>query len=140
MVALGYITHFDAAHFLPEYDGKCSRVHGHTWKVEVKICGDVENGNLIDFTLFKEIVEKVISNLDHNLLNNIIVVPTAENISQFIWDGVNYELTEFIHKITTHTLKNGGFKERANANVKLAMVRVWESEKCYAERINTRVG
>lgn len=140
MVSLGYITHFDAAHYLPEYDGKCSKVHGHTWKVEVKICGDVENGNLIDFTLFKKIVEEVISNLDHNLLNNIIIVPTAENISQFIWDGINYELTEHVHKITTHALKNGGFKERVNTNVKLAMVRVWESEKCYAERINTRVG
>ena len=135
MVGLGYVTHFDAAHFLPNYDGKCSKVHGHTWKVEVKICGDAENGNLIDFTVFKEIVEKVISALDHNLLNNIIVVPTAENISQFLWDGINYELTEYMAMISIHALKNGGFKERSNADVKLCMVRVWESEKCYAERM-----
>lgn len=140
MVALGYVTHFDAAHFLPDYDGKCSRVHGHTWKVEVKICGEVENGNLIDFTLFKEIVDKVISALDHTLLNNTIVVPTAENISQFIWDGVNYELTEHIQKVTSHVIKNGGFKERSKSDVKLAMVKVWESEKCYAERVNSRIG
>lgn len=140
MVALGYVTHFDAAHYLPMYEGKCSKVHGHTWKVEIKICGEVENGNLIDFTLFKEICDKVINVLDHNLLNNIIVVPTAENISQFLWDGINYELTEAIHKVNKGEVKNGGFKERTNSDIHLSMIRVWESEKCYAERFNSKVG
>ena len=87
-----------------------------------------------------KIVDKVISALDHTLLNNTIVVPTAENISQFIWDGVNYELTEYIQRVTSHSLKNGGFKERSKSDVKLAMVKVWESEKCYAERVNSRIG
>ena len=28
---------FQAAHYLREYKGKCERVHGHTFQVEVKI-------------------------------------------------------------------------------------------------------
>lgn len=30
---------FDAAHYLPEYNGKCERLHGHTYKLVVKVQG-----------------------------------------------------------------------------------------------------
>lgn len=139
MVSLGYVTHFDAAHSLPGYDGKCSKLHGHTWKVEIKISGQVENGNLIDFTLFKEICNRVVNLLDHSHINKILVIPTAENISQFIWDGVNFELTEAIQRVAEGKEKNGGFENRVNTDVHLTLVRVWESENCYAERVRTRV-
>ena len=28
---------FDSAHFLYGYEGKCSNIHGHRWKVEVTV-------------------------------------------------------------------------------------------------------
>lgn len=31
---------FDAAHFLKGYEGKCSNIHGHCWRVVVEIQGD----------------------------------------------------------------------------------------------------
>jgi 6-pyruvoyl-tetrahydropterin synthase len=34
MNALGVTLKFDAAHFLPGYNGACSRMHGHTWRVD----------------------------------------------------------------------------------------------------------
>lgn len=28
---------FDSAHFLSGYEGKCSNIHGHRWKLEVTV-------------------------------------------------------------------------------------------------------
>lgn len=124
---LGLTCTFDAAHFLPDYNGKCANLHGHTWKVEAVISGEVENDNLIDFGLFKLILNKVVGNLDHSLLNDTITVPTAENIAQYIWDGLSYNLLDAVG-----WEENGGFKQR-NTTVVLETVRVWESSTSFAE-------
>jgi len=42
---------FDAAHFLPNYDGKCANMHGHRWTIEVAVAGSVhEDGMVMDFS------------------------------------------------------------------------------------------
>lgn len=92
---------FDAAHYLPEYNGKCERLHGHTYKLVVKIEGrpDAE-GMVIDFTKLKKLTtELVVSKLDHSLLNDILKQPSAENICIWVWEqlvkplsGLNYKL------------------------------------------------
>jgi 6-pyruvoyltetrahydropterin/6-carboxytetrahydropterin synthase len=58
---------FDAAHYLPEYNGKCERLHGHTYKLVVKVEGTPDKeGMVIDFIRLKNIVkEEVLSKLDH---------------------------------------------------------------------------
>ena len=59
---------FDAAHYLPSYNGKCEHLHGHTYKLVVKVDGrpDME-GMVLDFSLLKKIVQtKVLRKLDHN--------------------------------------------------------------------------
>lgn len=65
---------FDAAHYLPEYHGKCEKLHGHTYKLVVKVEGapDAE-GMVIDFIVLKNIVkDEVLSKLDHACLNDIL--------------------------------------------------------------------
>jgi len=87
---------FDAAHFLPNYPGKCARVHGHMWTVEIGITGvsNPTTGMVIDFGDLKRILKvAVIDKLDHTLLNLKDVegrlefpsdMPTAENILTWI--------------------------------------------------------
>lgn len=97
---------FDSAHQLIEYNGKCENLHGHTYKLRVTLKGEVDKktGMIIDFTIFKKIVnDNIIEKLDHNYLNNIIKQPTAENIVKWIWNelysllkGENYKLYELI--------------------------------------------
>ncbi len=79
---------FDAAHFLTDYHGKCEKLHGHTYKLHVTVKGDVkEDGMVMDFVELKKIVnERVISKLDHSLLNDTIDNPSAENIAIWIWN------------------------------------------------------
>ena len=79
---------FDSAHFLTDYYGKCERMHGHTYKLQVTLEGKVQsNGLLIDFVLIKRIVDKhVLEKLDHHLLNDVIDNPSAERIILWIWE------------------------------------------------------
>lgn len=79
---------FDSAHYLTDYYGKCERIHGHTYKLEVTLEGNVQsNGLVIDFVLLKRIVQKnVLAKLDHQNLNDIIENPTAERVVMWIWE------------------------------------------------------
>lgn len=78
---------FDAAHFVPSYHGKCENLHGHTYTLVVKVDGKLDaEGMVIDFAVLKKIVkENIIDVFDHHCLNDIMPVPTAENISVYVW-------------------------------------------------------
>ncbi|MEK7529191.1 MAG: 6-carboxytetrahydropterin synthase QueD [Patescibacteria group bacterium] len=79
--------HFDAAHQLTDYHGKCERMHGHTYRLEVTVSGPVrKNGMVLDFALLKNVVKKyILDELDHQNLNDVFKNPTAENIATWIW-------------------------------------------------------
>ena len=74
---------FEAAHSLPNYDGLCRNLHGHSWKVDVAISGAVsaESGMVADFKAIKEAVDSVLP--DHRHLNEVFagITPTAENLA-----------------------------------------------------------
>ncbi len=82
---------FDAAHNLPNYAGKCERLHGHTYRLKV-LCEAPVNpstGLAIDFAELKKVVRsRVIDVLDHTYLNETISIPSAENIAIWIWDRI----------------------------------------------------
>lgn len=89
---LGVIEYFDAAHYLPEHS-TCSKVHGHTYKVEVVIEGEKKEGKMImDFHDVKAIVRGVIAELDHRLLNELLPYPSAENILEYIFKKLKEKL------------------------------------------------
>jgi 6-pyruvoyltetrahydropterin/6-carboxytetrahydropterin synthase len=114
MFELTTIVDFEAAHCIKGYPGKCSRLHGHNWKVEVTVSGqELDNlGMLIDFKVLKQDVNKVIETLDHYYLNETdyfcTVNPTAENIAKYIY----HQLVDSIG---------------SSRGVLVKMVKVWES-------------
>ena len=73
---------FDSSHFLPDYDGTCGNLHGHTWHVNIKISGVIDNktGMLVDFKTIKALIR----DFDHTDLNCLIDIPTAENLAYLI--------------------------------------------------------
>jgi 6-pyruvoyltetrahydropterin/6-carboxytetrahydropterin synthase len=80
---------FHAAHFLREYRGKCEKVHGHTFHVEVAV--DVRelgpDGLGIDFTRIKEKLAAVLP--DHTLLNEVYDFnPSAENLARRLFEDL----------------------------------------------------
>ncbi|MCQ8903534.1 MAG: 6-carboxytetrahydropterin synthase QueD [Methanothrix sp.] len=90
---IGISMEFDAAHHLPMHEGRCSRIHGHTYRVEVVLHGDPgDDGMIIDFYVLKKIVGRVIGDLDHNDLNSVLQNPTAEMIASHIHRRLREEL------------------------------------------------
>lgn len=79
---------FASAHRLPFYQGKCNNLHGHEWKIQVKVRRriDPETGMVVDFSKLKKIISQyIIEPLDHSLLNNHLQNPTAENLLIWAW-------------------------------------------------------
>ena len=112
---------FDAAHKLPHYDGKCQNLHGHTWKLEVKVTGEVveegpKQGMVVDFSDLKDLVNTIVlGSLDHHYLNDLLENPTAENLAL----EVALRLDEAF--------------EAGGSTFELERVRVYESEDSFAE-------
>jgi 6-pyruvoyltetrahydropterin/6-carboxytetrahydropterin synthase len=79
---------FDSAHFLTNYYGKCERMHGHTYRLQVTVEGKVQsNGLVIDFVVLKRVVKKhVLQKLDHQVLNDVLENASAERLVMWIWD------------------------------------------------------
>lgn len=80
---------FDAAHNLPRYQGKCERLHGHTFKVRVTVAAEIDtwSGIAFDFHDMKKHVEaKVVKLLDHAYVNEIVPNPSAEFIAIWTWE------------------------------------------------------
>jgi len=113
MITVTKVFEFEAAHHLPNYDGKCSKIHGHSYKLEVEVGRKNKSTYptmILDFSVLKKIVkEKIIDRLDHSYLNDIFEYPTAEAM-------VNWIRTELAHTEL--------FVER---------IRLWETSTSYAE-------
>ena len=98
MYRLQIQTSISAAHFLQEYDGNCSVLHGHNWKIEVIVKSDQVDkvGMVIDFKDLKEITWQVAGNYDHRVFNEVPPFntqnPTAENISRHFYREISKRL------------------------------------------------
>jgi 6-pyruvoyltetrahydropterin/6-carboxytetrahydropterin synthase len=82
---------FEAAHRLPNLppEHKCSRLHGHSFRVRVCVAGPVDErtGWVMDFGDIKAACKPVIDELDHRYLNEIpgLENPTSERIAMWLW-------------------------------------------------------
>jgi queuosine biosynthesis protein QueD len=86
-------TEFSAAHIIRGYNGPCSRLHGHNWKVTVEAKTDVLDtiGMSVDFYVLQKKTEEIVSKFDHRDMNSIPpfdkeLNPTSENIARYIYD------------------------------------------------------
>lgn len=84
LVEIGKDFELCCAHVLPNHLGKCSRLHGHNYKIEVYMEGNInlETGMVEDFDRLTTLVQYLIIDLfDHQNLNDFYELPTAENLA-----------------------------------------------------------
>jgi len=105
---------FAAAHCLPNTGGRCERLHGHNWRVEVRVAAAEldDAGMVMDFHDVKAWVRGVLDELDHRYLNDLPafenILPTAENLARHLYTRLAACMP--------------------SARVRLTRVRVWESD------------
>ena len=78
---------FEAAHRLDWHAGRCKRLHGHHYRLEVSLEGCLdENGVIMDFDDLDLLVrDRLLGRWDHELLNDSVANPTAEVIAGEAW-------------------------------------------------------
>ncbi|MBM3501602.1 MAG: 6-carboxytetrahydropterin synthase QueD [Armatimonadetes bacterium] len=105
--------HFSAAHALREYEGECSRLHGHNYEVEVVVARRSLDslGMAMDFGELKRLCNEVVDDLDHRMLNELPAFSEANATSE--------RIAEYLYRELARRL--------AGANVRLRLVRVWET-------------
>lgn len=86
---------FEASHQLPHHDGKCARLHGHSWRGMVYVSGDIlhsdgaKQGMVMDYADIKKHLKPLVENhLDHYHLNDSLKLetPTSEAVAQWIYN------------------------------------------------------
>jgi 6-pyruvoyltetrahydropterin/6-carboxytetrahydropterin synthase len=86
---------FEAAHRLPHHDGKCRRLHGHSWVGRVYLKSDrliaegAKQGMVMDYGEIKQYLDPLLEHyLDHHYLNETTGLEntTSEEIAQWIFE------------------------------------------------------
>lgn len=97
---------FEAAHQLPYHKGKCARLHGHSYRVQVTVTGEVipnelaqsDSGMVMDFYEVSKAMKPLIEDmLDHRSLNEILPNPTAENLVLYLVNVLDWQLPGVTH-------------------------------------------
>lgn len=90
-------THFSSAHHLLNYKGACENQHGHNWKVEVFVKGELldKSNILVDFKILKKKINEIVDYLDHTDINELPefknVSPSSEILAKFIYERAKLE-------------------------------------------------
>lgn len=123
MYLISVRAHYDSAHFLRNYHGKCEKLHGHRYVVEAALQFEElgEGGMAYDFTDAKRELRAIAGELDHENLNELPAFrhleTSAENQARYIYNRM---------------------KERLGAaGSHLHYVRVWETPDQYAQYSET---
>jgi 6-pyruvoyltetrahydropterin/6-carboxytetrahydropterin synthase len=91
IVELKKLYSFESAHHLPRVPAghKCSRMHGHSYRVEIALRGPVDpkTGWMVDFAVIDDAWAELFRQFDHHTLNDIAGLdnPTCENLCSYVW-------------------------------------------------------
>lgn len=146
---------WDMGHRIANHKSKCRNIHGHRYKAEIEIEGNIieienisDEGMVIDFSDIKKLATKfvydildhgfMVWNKDKNLIDffkknpdqkyiEVPFVPTAENIAQWIFTQLNNRI-----------------KDKYRTGLKLSSIKLWETPTSwikytysdYEERVN----
>lgn len=131
---------FEMAHALYEYDGLCRNIHGHTYKLEVTLLGEIrqhqghpKDGMVMDFGKLKKLVtEKIVDVFDHAILVNSImpadqikaIQTTTERLITVDFQPTSENMVVYFAEI---------LKKRLPENVSLFSIRLYETATSFAE-------
>ena len=97
-IALSKTFQIEAAHRLPllPKGHKCERMHGHSFKIEVRVEGECDQKLcwLMDYADISHAFRPLFDQLDHHCLNEVpgLENPTSELLANWVWDRLKPSL------------------------------------------------
>jgi 6-pyruvoyltetrahydropterin/6-carboxytetrahydropterin synthase len=131
---------FEIAHALWNYNGSCSNLHGHSYRLFVTVIGtpvddpaSPKKGMVIDFGELKQIVQKeVVDPLDHAVVLNMESVdPNLDNIRQLFDKRYIVDFQPTCENLVVDFARR--IARRLPANISLHSLKLYETASSYAE-------
>lgn len=134
---------FDVAHMLSYYEGKCANLHGHTYKLQVTLKGDVDNEArmVLDFNILKDVLDQSVMDVfDHAIIFSDPKFRNEAEDGLYIWAkkyGKKYavilngkttceDMAPYIRELISENLLSRQIKA-------VVSVKLWETPTSFAE-------
>lgn len=123
---------FDSSHYLSGYEGKCANIHGHRYRLVVKVKGDVlkESGSnramVEDFNFIKHALKEIHDLFDHKIIieNDNIGV---DLVNQFKLSGQRYEYVLVHYRPTAEEMSRDIFNKIKEKGINIYEVELFET-------------
>lgn len=102
---------FEASHQLMDHDGKCARLHGHSWvgwavlSYDALVARGPKRNMAQDYSDIKKPINDLVAHLDHSHLNDVLeeTMPTSEVVAELCYGYLRPTLPNLVAVIIEET-------------------------------------
>lgn len=128
---------FDMAHMLDGHDGKCQNLHGHTYKLQVEVTGNLhldgaKRGMVMDYSDLKAVVKQhILDPMDHAFIYDLQSEKETK-VAQLLMD-LDSKVYGIPSRTTAEEMAKYMFEKLANIGLPVSLIRLWETPTSYCE-------
>ncbi|MGX2951284.1 6-carboxytetrahydropterin synthase QueD [Ursidibacter sp. B-7004-1] len=128
---------FDMAHMLDGHDGKCKNLHGHTYTLQVEICGELyvegaKSGMVMDYSDLKLIVKKhILDKMDHAFIYDSTSEKECKIAS--LLNELDSKTFAIPMRTTAEQMAKYIFETLTAVGLPISLIRLWETPTSYCE-------
>ncbi|MDY2947593.1 6-carboxytetrahydropterin synthase QueD [Mannheimia varigena] len=128
---------FDMAHMLDGHDGKCQNLHGHTYKLQVEVTGDLhksgaKRGMVMDYSDLKAIVKcHILDPMDHAFIYDLHN-ERERQVAQLLID-LKSKVYGIPSRTTAEEMAKYMFEKLEKVGLPVSLIRLWETPTSYCE-------
>lgn len=128
---------FDMAHMLDGHDGKCKNLHGHTYTLQVEICGELytegaKQGMVMDYSDLKAIVKReILDKMDHAFIYDLTSDKEC-SIAQLL-NELESKTFGISARTTAEQMAKYIFDTLSAVGLPVSLIRLWETPTSYCE-------
>lgn len=125
---------WEMGHRLPNHNGLCKNIHGHSYEAHVRLAGEPDAGGMVmDYFDVKTLVQPIIDELDHCFLCDSSDATMSDFFSANPMKVVYIKVPTTAENIAAWLLQRIVGQLPSPSIIDQVWVRVYETEKTFAE-------